>query len=174
MNRRLRGFLPALLNSLPELLLVTVWCAGICCGMILATRADDTYFSLMRRAAMSPVSIVGLAASAYLPFLLSAFAVYFGKHTFLYGICFVKALMFAMAAVGAELAFGSAGWLVRFLLQFSDILLLWLLFWFCLRHIRRESAGLRHHFGICTAAVMAVGSIDFCIISPFLAMLTEH
>ena len=122
---------------------------------------------------ISSVSIVSLIIAVLFPFLFSAFAVYLGKPGLLYLVCFLKSWAFTLAAYGTVVAFGYAGWLVQFLLQFSDILLLWLLYWFCLRHISKTEASAKRDFGICTAAIAAVCGIDYCVISPFLVGLIQ-
>lgn len=159
--------------STAELFLLLCWVCGCALGVLTGMNAGDIYASLMRGAVRCPVSIVGLVISVYLPFLLSAFAVYLGKSGLLYIVCFLKSWAFTLAAYGTVAAYGSAGWLVQFLLQFSDILLLWLLCWFCLRHIGKTTAPVNRDFRICTAAVAAVCSIDYCVISPFLVGLTQ-
>ena len=159
--------------STRELFLLLSWILGCALGVLTGMNAGDTYVSLMRGAVRYPVSIVGLVISVYLPFLLSAFAVYLGKPGLLYIVCFLKSWAFTLAAYGTVVAFGYAGWLVQFLLQFSDILLLWLLYWFCLRHISKTEASAKRDFGICTAAIAAVCGIDYCVISPFLVGLIQ-
>ena len=171
MYRRFSSSLRPFAGAEQEVFLSLIWCVGIGCGVYFATRADEIYLSLMRKAAYCPVSIVGLAASAYLPYLLSAFAVNFGNRWLLLGICFLKALMFAFAAGAVHLAFGSAGWLFRWLLLFSDSTSLWLLLWFALRHIKGQGISFRRDLVVCFGAVTAVCSIDYCVISPFLAMI---
>lgn len=68
-------------------------------------------------------------------------------------------------------AYGSAGWLVRWLLMFSDILTLPLLCLFWLRAFSHERSQ-----SLCFAAAVGViavfiGSLDYTVVSPFAAML---
>ena len=158
---------------LPECLLLACWACGCWAGILTGSNAGVIYLSLMRGALGCSVSIVGLAFSVFLPFLLSAFAVYWNRPRFLYIISFVKAWSFTFAAYGICQAFGSAGWLVRFLVQFSDICLLCPLCWFLLRHIRSGSQLWRRDLEFCTLAAAAVCSIDYCVVSPFVVALTQ-
>jgi hypothetical protein len=173
MLQRFRICFRSLFRDLPECLLVVAWGGGCLLGILCGMNAGDTYFSLMRGAVRCSVSIVGLAFSVYLPFLLSAFAVYWNRPSLMYIVCVLKAWSFTLAAYGILNAFGSAGWLVRFLVQFSDILLLCPLCWFFLRHIRGNSAQWKRDLWICSAAAAAVCSIDYCVVSRFLVMLTQ-
>ena len=154
------------------LLLALCCCLGFSCGMIAAHRSDDTYFSMMRMAFTSHVSIPGLIASVSLPFLFSAFAVYLGKPKLIYFICFIKAALFSFGSFTALTAFASAGWLVRFLLQFSDIVMLPAFCWFSLRCIT-DTGLFKRDFSICLFLFLLIGSMDYCMVSPFLAMLID-
>ena len=153
--------------------LAFIWIFGLIFGVNLSFAAGPDFLSLMRGASGCSVSIVGLAFSVFLPFLLSAFAVYWNRPRFLYIISFVKAWSFTFAAYGICQAFGSAGWLVRFLVQFSDICLLCPLCWFLLRHIHSGSQLWRRDLEFCTLAAAAVCSIDYCVVSPFVVALTQ-
>lgn len=173
MRNRTQIVLRPILRDLPEWMLLLCWGCGCLTGILTGMHAGDVYFSLMRGAASCSVSIVGLACSVYLPFLLSALAVYLNRPGLLYIVSFLKAWSFTLTAFGIQAVFGCAGWLVRFLLQFSDILLLCPLCWFCLRHIRSTTAIWKRDFVICSAAVAAVCSIDYCVVSQFLVTLTR-
>lgn len=155
------------------LLLACTWMTGLMFGAFFSARAGDTYLLLMRTAASSRVSVTGLAASAYLPFLFAAFAVSVNKPKLLYPICFCKAFLSCAAFCGAALAFGSAGWLVRSLLSFTDLCLLPVFCWFMIRHIGGDVETLKKDLALCTGAAVLVGSLDYCVVSPFLAMLIE-
>lgn len=156
------------------LLLALCCCLGFFCGMIAAHRSDDTYFSMMRMAFTSHVSISGLIASVSLPFLFSAFAVYAGHSGLLYGLCFVKLFFFGLSSAAVHFAFGSAGWLVRLLLCFSDCCAVPVLCWFCIRSISGNSRHLIRDFAVCAAWIATVVAIDICVISPFLASLIDY
>ena len=159
-------------RKLRTIILAFCWCAGLLTGCYFANCAGNIHYSMMRRATSCSVSIAGLVV-VLLPFLFSAFAVYWNRPSLMYIVCFLKAWSFTLAAYGILNAFGSAGWLVRFLVQFSDILLLCPLCWFFLRHIRGNSAQWKRDLWICSAAAAAVCSIDYCVVSRFLVMLTQ-
>ncbi|MBE6976079.1 MAG: hypothetical protein E7439_02640 [Ruminococcaceae bacterium] len=128
----------------------------------------------MRGASDCSVTIAGLLATVVLPYLFAAFAVYISKPKLLYLICFVKAFCFAMCGYGICVAYGSAGWLVRWLLQFSDICTVPVLCWFALRHLKGKGRTFRTDAMFYGGIVMLVGYLDFSLISPFLVILTEN
>ncbi len=157
----------------PAVLLAFFWSLGLASGILFAAASGETFFLLVRTAASRRVSIVGLVASCYLPFLLSAFAVFIGKQKLLYPIVFLKALLFSWCAIASSAAFSSAGWLVRPMLQFTDILTVPVLCWFSLRHTS-DHGMLFRDFSICTLLFVLAGSLDYCLVSPFLASLIDH
>ena len=153
--------------------LAICWCLGLLCGTILFQRADPSFFSLMRSACVGPVSIVGLLGVSLIPFLLSAFAVFISAHWLLLLICLLKAGCFAAVSLGIMEAFGTAGWLVRILLLFSDSISVILLYIFWLRHLcgRRRFCCLDMLLFFSLSTLLS--SVDYCIISPFWAGLIE-
>lgn len=149
-----------------------IWFLGIVAGYVLHGIAGFTFQPWMRGIFSSSVSIVGLLRIAFLPFLFSAFAVFICLPGLLYPICFVKSLVFSAVSFGLWNSFGSAGWLVWLLLMFTDVMSLPVLYWYSRRYV----SGLRSFSGaefLMTSAVLAlIGSIDYCYISPFLALLS--
>jgi hypothetical protein len=139
-------------------------------GSLLARYADVFHFSLMRRAALCPVSIVGLFA-VLSPFLLTAFAVFISNWWLVPCLAFCKALLFSYHACIVSTAFSSAGWLIRYLLLFTDActipILLWC--WMCLSRLPRRKALCQT--GLCAAIALTIGMTDICFVSPFLVML---
>ena len=156
-----------------EILLVSVWLGGLLLGAFLSPFAPESYLLLMRRAAGSPVSIVGLFASVLLPFLIATYAVSISKPVLLYAVCFCKAVLFSFCCRGIQLTFGSAGWLVLILMQFSDLCMLPVLCWFSFRHLGAGTHRLKRDFAIGCGIGTAVGILDYCMVSPFLVMLID-
>ena len=150
-----------------------VFLGGLLLGALLAPYAAEDYYLLMRRAAGSPVSIVGLFASILLPFLIAAYAVFISKPVLLYAVCFCKAVLFSFCCRGIQLSFGSAGWLVLILMQFSDLCMLPVLCWFSFRHLGNGTHQLKRDFAIVCLIGFAVGILDYCMVSPFLVMLID-
>lgn len=149
------------------------WSGGLVFGITLFALAGECTVPLMRQAASCQVSIVSLLMANLLPFLISALAVYIHKPVLLYGCAFLRACLLSFVSMGTMVAFGSAGWLVRLLLMFSDICLAVLLYVYWLWHI----SGL-HRFSSLTcggfaAAALLIGSIDHCFVAPFLVQLIE-
>lgn len=155
------------------ILLAFFWTLGLFLGIYSSFPMEDSFFRLMRAAAGCRVSIVGLFAVLILPFLFSAFAVYFSQPWLLLLICFLKAYCFGFCCFLTQISFGSAGWLLRLLLLFSDCCILPVLCWFWIRHISGEKRALWQDLAVCAAASLLIGGVDYCVISPFLATLID-
>ena len=167
---------PRLRLQVPKvyLLFIGVWLAGLILGTYFAAVSGNYYFLLMHVAPTCPVSIVGLTATVLLPFLFTAYAVYKDRPWMLYGICFLKVFTFGFCGFGITAAYGSAGWLVRFLFQFSDICSVPILCWFALRNLNGRNANLKREFWICLGLNLIICCLDLCYISPFLAHITKN
>ena len=154
-----------------KLFLALSWHFGLLCGVLITDKCDPDLLSLMRSAVLSRVSIVGLLAVTFLPFLLSAFAVIFSSPWLMIPISFLKAFSFGYCASAVSTSFGSAGWLVRWLLLFSACCSVPVLYWFWLRHISGSQKSLWMDLVLCAVIVLLIGCLDYRVISPFLVKL---
>lgn len=174
MNSVFKRFCSYFFRNYRFLYLAFAMIAGVVLGVYLAMQSADSFMTLMRTAAGCRMSIVGLIASRFLPFLFAAFAVYISKHWLLISVFFIKGCAITWCGCLTVAAFGSAGWLVQPLLQFSDFLLLPVLFWFSIRRIVQTRDAIWRDLKICGAAFVLAGALDYCIISPFLVMLLTN
>lgn len=153
------------------MVLASSWFLGLVLGIVFSIAAGDPLVSLMRTAVNSRVSISGLLTAILLPFLLSAFAVLIHESWLLIPIAFFKAFLFSFLGFGVMAAYGSAGWLVRLLLMFSDCCSLPVLFWYWAAHIGGQRNAALPAAVLPLLIAVGIGSFDYYIISPFLAML---
>ncbi len=154
--------------------LAFLWVIGLTLGIRFASFAGDSLLSLMRGSAFGAVSIVNLLAVTLLPFLFSAFAVYIRSACFLAVLCFIKSFSFGFVSTGLVMAWGSAGWLIRLLFMFSDLICLVPLWWCWIRFPwDLPTSGFRP---VIVSAGVAAGIVclDYLCISPFLARLFEY
>ncbi len=152
-------------------ILAFTWLAGFLCGVLVSLRTGNSLASLMRSALYAPVSIVGLLCVTALPFLFSAFAVFLSKPILLLVICYVKAFLFAFCSTCILQAYGSAGWLIQWLLLFGDCLSMPLLYWFWARYLSGDhSLHFLESAWIISLALLTAG-ISYRVISPFLSRL---
>ncbi len=169
MKRSIRRTLPP--QARRGCVLAAVWITGLVLGCILGMRTNEIYRYLMRSAAQSAVSIIGLLATAGVPFLFVYFSVYISRPKLIYLICFLKACSYSLTGMMILSVYGSAGWLVRLLLQFTESGAMILLCWFACGHLEGSREKLGTDTVICSVLLLCLGCMDHCYVSPFLAML---
>ena len=145
------------------------WIIGILAGVWISVFSGFNCSSLMRSVPYGAVSIVSLVLIVFLPFLLSAIVVFFSCRVILFLIVFVKGCLMALVSMGVVYSYGGVGWFIRGFLCFSDMASLPLLYWYWMHILEMEGfSALRT--GLCLLGpVYCIGSIDFCLIMPFLA-----
>ncbi len=170
MARFLHHIFSGLQRKAATVILAFCFLTGLLFGLLLFREAQFSV-ALMRGALDGTVSIVRLLSVILLPFLFSAFAVYFSKPRALYLIAFLKAMTFAFVSAGVRLSFGSAGWLAQGLMMFSDCLTLPLLWLYWAQNV---SAGrgfqLKELLSFAGCACL-IGCLDYFIIVPFLTVI---
>ena len=152
------------------LVLACCWICGLLCGVAFFSVSSPETFSVMRRAVLCPVSIVGLINAALIPFLLSAFFALLSMNWMVMGICFVKAFLFAFVSLGMLSGFGSGGWLLRFFLLFGDSTALPLLYWCWMRFVRAAAHSWIMIVVVCCLLLGAI-ILDYRVIAPFVCMI---
>ncbi len=154
-------------------ILAFFWCLGLATGVLVALCMDESFLLLMRMAALRPVSIVSLFLTTFLPFITSAIAVYIAKPALLPVIAYLKAAVFSFISLMTFFSFGTAGWMIRCLVMFTDIVTLPFLYSFWHRHVG-GSLRLSVFDGVSVVLVLLVCGMDAYWISPFIAELIHY
>lgn len=152
-------------------ILAFFWISGLISGILSAYAAGPSFLLLMRRTVFGSVSIVSLLCASFLPFLLSASAVFFSAEMLIFPIALVKGFLFSFVSMGAVLAFGFSGWFLRILICFADLMSVPLLLWFWLHSVNAEGRRVTSEGIFMAAFLLLIASIDYRVISPFLADL---
>ena len=152
-------------------ILAFFWIAGLVTGILCAYAAGPSFLTMMRGTLFGPVSIVSLLYTALLPFLLSAAAVSLSAEFLIFPVVFLKGLSFTFVSMGTVFAFGCSGWLIRILISFADLLSVPLLLWFWLRSVSKIRRSVTTEAIFMTAILLLIASIDYRVVSPFLADL---
>ena len=154
-------------------LLAFCWIAGLIAGAAYSCFSADFCTVLIRRSTVQGMSFSGMMTVTTLPFLLSALVISLSEPWLLLVFSTFKAFSFSFCAWGVCLAFGQSSWLVLFLFLFSDFLLLPMLYFYWLRHIRGQAVTSLWMFSGLLFIALFVGMIDYQFISPFLASLVQ-
>lgn len=143
-------------------LTVLAWSLGCFIGSALATQSG--LFSLMRSAMFCKLSLLGFLLTISTPFLFSYILCRYFGYLFVLPVVFLKSCSFSFFYFCISLAFGNAGWLVKWLLLFSDSLCVCLFLWFCFR-VASDIKNV-HQFTVCICFSTFIGCIDYFYILP--------
>ena len=161
-------------QCLHKLVFAFFWILGIVLGFCYASAATDFTSSLMLSVVDGRLSIIGLLLVLIFPLFISFVIFRFSKPLLLLPILFFKAFSFGCCIFSIAFTFGDAGWLVRWILAFSDSCAVVVLVWFCLKNAAGNKETLKTDFMISLLSSAAIGCIDYLCISPFALMLFDH
>ena len=143
-------------------LLMIIWLSGLLFGLVLAEIGDALFRRLTQTLFATPQKYM----LSILPFLFSAVAVFFSRPRWLYCICGVKAVLFAVSCFLLCDFFGHAGWLAYCLFMFADVCSLPFLYCYWLRNLSNDrSRGVREYFIL--LPILASIVVDYRIVSPY-------
>lgn len=156
------------------ILLSCLWILGLVCGLYFVSSADSLLFEPFYVASFNRTSIFGILVVTLLPIAVSAIAAYFSVPVLIYALCIFKAFCFSTVLCGVVLVFGYSGWLIRFLLVFSESFMVGLLFWLWYNILSSERNTVHRDLLISTAIAAAIGTVDYFLVSPYLAVLMHY
>lgn len=149
------------------------WISGLLLGTLVAADFEASVSSLMRTAVFGRVSIISLCATAFFPFLLVGYIVYSKRLRILFLICFCKAFSFSFCAWLVRCSFGTAGWLMQPLLQFTDVCMVPVFCWFSIRYLLGHKSSLLKDGIVYVISGITVIVMDYFFITPFVAKLLD-
>ena len=155
-----------------KIVFILMWCVGMFTGISVALHNSSATFSLMRSLS-GGVSIVCLLFSFAFPFVISAVIVSFGQQWLLVPIGFVRSFMYFFCACSVTLAYGSGGWLSRYILMFTDSIISVLLLWFWLKCIADQNHTTKRTI-VCVLITGIVCAVDYCYISPLAVQIFNY
>ena len=140
---------------------------GLIAGALYITHYP--FVALMRLLVYPQMSImIGVAVSA-LPFVILYILCRCSAFWLIFHVAFFKAFIFMYCYGSVTLAFADAGWLVRYLLLFSDCLSVPILLWYAAGKLlgRKGSRDPDQRLLICIICILAIRCIDSYVVSPF-------
>lgn len=152
--------------------LAFLWVSCLVVGCFIAS-GDSFIVSLMRLAPGSEVSIVGLAVVLILPLLISVVGLYYQKPVVVYAFSSLKAFCSGYLLYAVSVAFGSASWLMRMLLLFSDIGITIIVLWLVFRHLNGRGRTFKADIALSFFAAIMIGIMDYLLVTPFLQSLMD-
>lgn len=149
------------------LCLMTAWIFGLLIGWFSAFCIQPSLCATTDELVASFRAIPFKAWIVFLPFLLSAFAVYFSFPYMIPAISFAKAFLFAFCCYCLDYCFGACSWLVKLLLLFSDSCFIPFLFLFWLRGLSENSRFNFAAFLCLLLFCLIIVGIDCCVVTPY-------
>lgn len=151
--------------------LLVLWTFGIILGVAVGGVSSLRSASLMRRALLAPVSIIGLFICSFLPFAFTAACILSDRHWLIYLLCSFKGFSVAYTGRLCLICFGDAGWLARYFLLFSQITTvpaLWFV-WICLGKGKVQLN--RCSLILLLAYLIVAVLLDYFVVAPYLSSL---
>lgn len=152
-------------------ILLVLWTLGSALGFFYARASGAHLVPLIKLAVSESASFSGIMVADVLPLMLCALAVFCSELWLIPAVSVIKAFSFSYIACGVSMAYGTASWLVRFLLLFSDTLLIPGFCVFVIRYGVGNRLLLRREWYIWSVLVAVVVCLDYLVISPFSASL---
>jgi len=159
--------------SIRVVILAFFWTVSLICGVCISAN-DQSVVSLMRLLPYAQVSIVGLILVLFVPLLISIICVRFANLIVIYIISALKGFLLGYCLYGISAAFGDSGWLMRFLLFFSESCSTFVLLWFWVRQLGGICVSFRRDCISASLASLIIGMIDYLLVSPFLTSLMNE
>ena len=116
------------LRKYAVLILACSWSVGLILGIQVAKGVPGDFLSW--NCTVQNVSLPGALIVALFPIVVSVLLMYMGQFWLIPVVAFLKSFSFAYVSWILMREFGSACWLIQFLVMFSDCISLPLLWWF--------------------------------------------
>ncbi len=156
--------------DLRSLLFAGFWITGLISGTAISLSSGEPIISMTQSAASGRGSVISLLATVLLPFLFAAFAASIHIPALIFAVGFGKAFSFSFVSMGCMQSFPGSGWLIRWLLCFSNAAALPVLFWFCCSCLH-DKPPKPERLIFFASLLLLTATADYVYISSFLSEL---
>lgn len=167
-NRMISFFRCNVMNTMPEMLLLLSWLAGLSLGFLTERLCGDAVVSFLELLPSQVPAWSGVLVSATLPLLISACAVILFHNIACYCCCLLRGCSQGILISAICRSFGFGAPIMVYLLLFSGLWVNLLLFWFWQRRLRLRDPVLLRDCCMALAGCLLVGIVDRLLIAPFL------
>ena len=145
------------------------WIIGLLLGITVAKNVTISFPALT--AASQNHSFTSALIVIVFPYIVSVLLMYMGLAQFIPAVAFLKSFNFAYVSWILMRDFGSASWLIQFLMMFSDCVSLPLLWWLWCRSLKSgHTSPISSSVPIVTAVII-IAILEHRFISPILSLL---
>ncbi len=171
MAQYVRSDRPRRLCTLSPWILALCWISGLLAGILLFLNSGLSFSAPMHSFPVKAMSITSLIVVTAFPFLLSISAILLMMPLFLWILCFGKAFLYSFSSLYLLAATGfSTAFSVLLLSHGVSVVLLYLLW---LRFFRGSQRILWEAVFLLAVCIF-MGSVEYCVISPFLVSLIYY
>ena len=146
------------------------WTLGLAVGLC-AMAASFLGPAFFQAADVLP-SFFSIISVLLLPIVISLLVLFAGQRWLIFPLAFVKALAFSYVGWSVVITFGSAGWLIRLLMMFSDCASIPLLWWFWNKALTSEFDAMIPASVAAVVTILGISIVDCGVIAPFLLNLS--
>ncbi len=154
-------------------ILAFFWVAGFLLGVLFAALNGIKYASMVISCAQQNNSLVIILLAQFTTLLFFWLACYRKLHLLIYIFCFFKMLIFGFCAESVYSVFSSAGWLVSFLMLFSQVITSVPVFWLAMKVVRNDISCRSTAWLWLLLMFVAVSAIDCFSVSPLLSSVSS-
>lgn len=160
-------------SQIKAAILLTSWCSFLLFGIYTASQVSVLHSSLMHVLLHSHMSIVSLACVVLLPFFYSIVAFRLNQFYLVIPVVCIKAFTFGYSCSLISVLFGNAGWLMRWLLVYTDSILVIPLLCYWLRNtihsIKTAYQGIGGYLFLTSMLLF----VEYFYIEPIITKLSE-
>ena len=150
------------------------WLVGLLLGICLAATNSERYAPVTFAALTQESSFARIAFINCFTLTLIAFLRFYHRYLMILPIIFLLSLSRGFTGMAIYVLLGSGAWVVRMLFLFSSICVSVILWWLLLSRRDSEQCSLIRLLRRMLIAVLIISIVDYFVISPFLASITEQ
>jgi hypothetical protein len=158
----------------PIFFICVFWISGLVTGLYAASNAPASVFPLVRSLLYHRTSIISLTLVIFFPIFVSCIAYWLDKSYCIFPIAFLKAFSYAYCTFNVVLAYGDAGWMMRWIILFSDSCFVVLLLWFWIRNFSKGSVSFKFNLLVCCVLSTIICLFDYFAIIPISVHLVNN
>jgi hypothetical protein len=153
--------------------LSAVWIFGLLAGLCSISVSPASVFYVMYSPLNNALTLTGLLLTQTFPLIISCIIYRSEKLFLILPVVFLKAFSFLYCTLGVVIAYADAGWMMRYLILFSDSCVVVLLLWFWIRNFTGREVCFFRDFLICLSTVIVICLVDYFVIYPLFLRLTD-
>ncbi len=159
---------------LSPILFWIVWTFGLLSGLYVVSESNDSARSVFLLFLSSRSTLVGLILTQMFPLVFSCFIFWLSKPNLIHLVIFIKAFLFAYCAFGIVLAYGTAGWMIRWIILFSSSCSTLPLLWFWCRNFTKKGESYCQDLLVCAFSLILICVFDYLAVLPLAKRLVNY